>query len=942
MEEDSMLESENRKIKEESFIERQRLKEYNSNNYLICTLRFSIIEKVLTKYLFQNSGQHKEYSLYQLSKDLAKDSDSKSLFLSFCQMFIEKFGQESPLYFFNQISKELIRLFKAKDLSKIQFDDYILKLEFLLAWHFESNFYPRVSILEIIESLNDNLYLSNGITNFIYSIESINTIEHFLEAFERQSLCTRIDGDLDLINNLFCCEKVYYFYCDKMNKKKIMNGNMIKYLLQQLNTKISKNKNSKINSLDIENYIMINLYLIDKILQNYTFYLYKDPELVEIFDSLEKFKTWPSPISIFCNRVIENIINENYFQGISLLNKLRQAYYLDLIDNDITSIETNMFKYTLVIYSKEWEKRHEKDKNNFFDIKKFINYLKGKPCNKHNKKLILKEILIKLLITIIFNSDQNFNDDTFRKLYSAYLPNYTTIYDDNNSSINNDKVKASLDKLFKVIDVGFDKTISDFSDEINLCAKKIISSINSVKISDKNKKGDNIFENDFYLPINSMRNYLKPNFTEFKTIYKDDNNNKEEQDIVNIFDSYINNFTKIVNTYFGYFLSTPKDPIVANNLNTMRKNFFNSYHINILLFEEENTINYLIENLQNKIFSVLDTKISESDFNNFWKYFVEDKKEIIPKFLLYVVPYYERSTSNPFRLLTEENSLKNKETYLSEFIANHDYIYKNIIFMPFSSACDGPMNNCINKSPEKTNDFMREPPISTLLSPLKKSLNYYLGDSNGIFNLDLYQVTINDKVIQKVFFKNIEILDIINEGNKKTKLTMTCVDSLGVEDKEVKEIIIGNNFDIKIFNLFYKNNVPFNYNINSNNGWLEMFLDDKYDIEEVDRFCNFQNFLQYNKESKFYEEFNMPQTDIETRFTNYKIKSILIESNSPTIIIRSDDYMDINYGEKVDLRSSTSTKTGNSDNELKLKIKIEPYLVNDQRYSIPIATFTTI
>ena len=933
-----MQEGENKKIKEESFIERQRLKEYNSKNYLTCTLRFSIIEKVLTKYLFQNSGTHKDYSLSPLSKDLIKDPDNKSLFLSFCQMFIEKFGQESPLYFYNQISKELIRLFKTKDLSKIQFDDYILKLEFLLCWHFESNFYPRVSILELIESLNDNIYLSNGITNYIYSIESINTIEHFLEIFEKQSLCTRIEGDLELINNLFCTEKVYYFYCDKMNKKKIMNGNMITYLLQQLNTKIAKNKNSKINSLDIENYIMINLYLIDKILQNYTFYLYKDPELVDIFDSLEKFKTWPSPISIFCNRVLENIINENYFQGISLLNKLRQAYYLDLIDNDITSIETKIFKYTLVIHSKEWEKRHENDKNNYFDILKFINYLKDKPKNKHNKKLILKEILIKLLITIIFNSDQNFNDDTFKKLYNLYLPNYTSIYDDNNTSIDNDKVKASLDKLFKVIDVGFDKTINDFNKEINLCAKKIIASINSGKI-DSNKKGDNIYENEFYLPINSMRNYLKPSFTEFNAIYKDDNNNKEEKDIVNIFDSYINNFTKIVNTYFKYFLTTPKDQIVAKNLDTMRKNFFNSYHINILLFEEENTINDLIENLQNKIFNVLDTKISDSDYNNFWKFFVNDKKEVIPKFLLHVVPCYERSTSNPFQLLTEENSLKNKETYLSEFIANHDYIYKNLIFMPFSSACDGPLNNAINKSPEKTTDFMRQPSRSTLFSPLKKILNYYLGDSNGIFNLDLYQVTINDDVIKKVFFKNIEILDIINEGNKQTKLTMTCVDSLGVESKEVKEINIGNNFDIKIFNLFYKNNVPFTYNMNSNNGWLEMFLDDKYDIEEVDRFCNFQNFLQYNKESKFYEEFILPQTDIETRFTNYKIKNIIIESNSPTIIIRSDDYMDINYGEKI---SSDTGSTKGATNDFKLVIKIEPYLVNDQRYSIPIATFTTI
>ena len=219
-EDQQIVEGENRRIREESFIERQRLKEYNSKNYLICTLRFSIIEKVLTKYLFQLSGNGKDYSLNQLSKNLSKDPDNKSLFLSFLQMFIDKFSGESPLYFYNQLSRELLRLFKIKDLSKIQFDDYILKIEFLLAWHFESNFYPRTAIFEIIESLNDNIYLSNGITNYIYSIESFNTIEHFMKVFEKQSLCTRIDGDLDLVNNLFCSEKAYYFYCDKMNKKK--------------------------------------------------------------------------------------------------------------------------------------------------------------------------------------------------------------------------------------------------------------------------------------------------------------------------------------------------------------------------------------------------------------------------------------------------------------------------------------------------------------------------------------------------------------------------------------------------------------------------------------------------------------------------------------------------------------------------------------------------
>ena len=934
------MEENERKIKEDSLLDKLRLKEYNSKNYLICTYRFSVLEKIITKLLFQLAGSKKEYDLNQEYKD------KKFIKSVFARMFIEIFGAESPLYFYNQLAKELLRLFKIEDVSKIKFDDYILKIEFLLAWHFENNFYPRTSIFELIESLNDNIYLSNGVTNYIYSVESINTIEHFIRIFEKQSLCTRIAGDLDLINNLFCSEKVYYFYCDKENKDKKSCGNMIKYLLEQLNTKITKNKSNKINSIDIENYIMMNLYLIDKIIQYYTFYLYRDPELSDIFNSLEVFKTWPSPISNYCNRVIENLINENYFQGISLLNKLRQEYYLDLIDNNITSINTKTFKYTLIVYSKEWEKRHENDKNSFFDLLKFIKYLKDKPKSKKSKKLILKEVLIKLLVTIIYNSGQNFNDDTFRKLYSSYLPNYSNIYDDKNADIENDKVKDSLDKLFKLIDVGFDKTNIDFCREINSCASKIISTINAAK-TDKNKKGDNIYENEFYLPINSMRNYLKPDYTEFKAIYKDDNDNKPETDIVNIFDTYIKNFTGMVNTYFKYFLATPSDKTEEKNLDTMRKNFFKNYRINILLFEEESTINDFIENLQNKVFSVLESKISDEDFNKFWKLFVSEKKEVIPKFLLYIVPCYERSSSNPFQLLTEENSLKNINTYLSEFIANHDYIYKNIIFMPFASSCDTYLNKVINKSPETTDNFMLKPPLKTLLSPLKKPLDYYLSDSIGIFNLDLYKVSINDKYIEKVFYKNIEILDYFKKPNRKTKITMTCVDNLGIEDKKVKEIDLGNqDFDIKIFNLFYKSNVPFNYNMTSNNGWLEMFLDDNYDIEESNRFCNFQSFLQNAKETKYYEEFNMPQTDIETRFKNYKITSITIESNSPTVIIRCDDYMDIDYTKKKDEKENEKKEEKKEEKEapveVKLKIQIEPYLVNKQRYSIPIATFTTI
>ena len=928
--------AEKSKKKKETFIEKECLKGYKSDNYLISTLRLSIIEKVLTKYLFQNSGLNKDFSLNPLFQKFSKDKNNLKELL---EGFVKTFGKESPLYFYNQISNEIKRVFSKDDFTKLTFEDYILKLEFLLSWHFENNFYPRKEIFEIIESVNDNIYLSNGITNYFYSIESINTIEKFIKIFEKQSLCTRIKKDIDLINNLFCTEKIYYFFCDYNKKQKIPCGNFIKYLLKQLNTKIERDKNMKINSIEIQNYIMMNLFLIDKILQNYPFYLYKEPELAEIFESLEIFKAFPCPISNYCNRVIENIVNENSLQGISILNKLRQQYYLDLLDNDITIIDTSKFKYTLIIYSKEWDKERKDDINcNYFNIAKFMEYLKDKPKDKKNKKLILKEILIKIFITILFNSPQNFNDDTIKKIYNLYMPNYTTIYDGKNiAEIEKDKVKGSLEKMFNIIDSGMDKTVLDFSKEINLLSKKIISTVSTSKPD--MKKGGNIYTSDFFLPINSMRNYLKPNYTEFKPIYKD-NPPENDSNILNIFDSYIKNFKDVVNTYFKYFFSKPVDNEINQNLDTMRRNFFLNYHINVLIFEEENSITELIENLQNTIFKVLDKKISDEEFNNFWKYFIDDKKEIIPKFLLYVVPFYERSTSNPFKILTEENTLKNKENYLSEFIANHDYIYKNMIFMPFSTSCDSSLCHLINNSPEKTEDFIQNPDKNTMYSPLRKCLNNYLGDSSGLFELDLYKITINDK-IEKVFFKNIEILEVNDDSYKQTKLTMTCVDELGIERRGTLDIDLGNNdFDIKIFNLFYKNNVPFNYNMNSNKGWLEMFLDDKYDIVEVDKFCNFQQFLEYNKESKFYDEFNLPTTDIESRFKNYKIKNIIIESNSPNIIIRCDDYVDIDYSKEIEM--DTCSSKSNCSTELKLKIKIEPFCVNDKRYSIPIATFTTI
>ena len=163
-------EENNKKIINESFIAKYFLdvdRKYSVDFYLTCPIRFSIFEKILTNYFFQFNQESKDFSLYPLLDSLMEDPKKKSLFISYLKFYIEMFEEDNPLFFFAELSKEFIRLLKNEDLSMVKFDDYILRIEFLLAWHFENNFFPK-SIFENFECMyNDNIYLQKGITNYI-------------------------------------------------------------------------------------------------------------------------------------------------------------------------------------------------------------------------------------------------------------------------------------------------------------------------------------------------------------------------------------------------------------------------------------------------------------------------------------------------------------------------------------------------------------------------------------------------------------------------------------------------------------------------------------------------------------------------------------------------------------------------------------------------------
>ena len=854
---ESTSESSSKLDNEENFIFRYNLKPeeiYSKDRYLVALMRFSIFEKILTRYIFQNQPESKEFTLYPFLEDIQGDTKLSLKFKNIMDYCSKNFQKDHPLYFFGQIAEEILRIIKEEDLSLMKFDKYILKIEFLLAWHFENNFFPKQ--LDVIMGIDyyENLLLQKGKINYVYSIQSINTIEQFLKVFERQNLSTRIENEFPLIRHLFCTEKIYYFYCDKLQREKLPSGNVIKYLLDQIKLKLSEYTNSKVKNYDFENYFMMNFFIINRILQNFPFYLYKKPELLDIYNNIKLLKTWPHPIGITCLNLLQVIINECTFQGISLLNKIRQIYYIDLLDQKINIIETKYFRGVLVLYPNDWETKHNEFINtanpDVFNIVKFLNRLVSKPIKEHNKKILLRELIIKIFITFLFNSKQTFNDNNFKSIYLKFLPKYEYLYkednknenknqeeeeeedEENENNINEDGtkkskkdniynekfgiIKPSLDKLLKIIDIG-----NKESNENNI----------------QNDEEETILDSKAYLPISSFRSYLKPIYTNIKKIYKSKDNNSS----LDLYDYYIKNFIHIVKNYFPYFLSKSDDQDINIKLDTLRKNFFNNFRINLLVVENSGTMNDLLDNIYTKIFKQLDKKISDQNFNKFWCYFVDKKENIIPKFLLHVVPNYDKDSENPFKLINTRdnneienlNKSDNSYSYLSEFIASADNIYKNIIFLPFSSTCDPVFYSYILNCQLNDKNPLKFPSLDTMYCFLRKPLDYYIGDSNGIFNLDIYKIALNDtNKSEHLFWKNIEI---ISNDNKPCKITLQLVDILGLQKDNNLEMIIDGIFFIKIFNIFFKKDVPFNYNMTSNNGWLEFFFDDKYNKEEIDK-----------------------------------------------------------------------------------------------------------
>jgi hypothetical protein len=163
----------------------------------------------------------------------------------------------------------------------------------MLSNHIEKNLFesnPKSKIDE--DYFNENyVKLSSEKQNFEYSITCIFTLFKIMDKLESLNLKIKLLEQIDSFGII--SEKIK----KKLEKKNTDDNkqakNIIDYFIKSHLQNITKelyNESSTFNNYEIENKICLSLFLIRKIIKDYSFYFDKKPELERIYLELKKFK----------------------------------------------------------------------------------------------------------------------------------------------------------------------------------------------------------------------------------------------------------------------------------------------------------------------------------------------------------------------------------------------------------------------------------------------------------------------------------------------------------------------------------------------------------------------------------------------------------------------------------------------------------------------------
>lgn len=425
------------------------------------------------------------------------------------------------------------------------------------------------------------------------------------------------------------------------------------------------------------------------------------------------------PIGNFGMNLYEVLINELYFQGVSVMNQLRKIYFIDLIDPKIHTIETKDFNSVLFVYSED--EKQDKERQDIADILQLICEKKNKYDPKYDNKyddLSLREFMVKIFLTIARNSNEKINSSILDNIIKKFMTeknsevnrdnnNYNDdnieIEDDNDRSkisekdinlINSpgkdkpleDNTRSCMDTLLKIIDVGLDKNYEDFMQDIQMIAQPLVKISPIFGMMGTKGVKDN--------PITDFRCYLKPKYNEKKKIGLPifDNGDivvSDHPGLFNLYESCKNSLRDVYKKYFNHLEDKESDKEEKIHENKEKRiNFFKDFKTKIALVEDKKVMSSFIHQIyqtHKKLDDITENEHMEDKYY-FWPKFTNNNKEIDMNYVLYLLPHYESYKDMfPMPSKNEKNYYEDFIPLLSEFISNHDHIYQSLVFNPWSA-----------------------------------------------------------------------------------------------------------------------------------------------------------------------------------------------------------------------------------------------------------------
>ena len=764
----------------------------------------------------------------------------------------------------------------------------------------------------VLSNILGDLYIKTS-----YNVSIFGLIFFIIQELEKQMFDTIL---IQQITNE--SDKIYYGL-----KAPLLKNGFIELLIkndieEKLN--IMYKDNSIGYAYIAEKFITYDLFIIYIILKNFPFYVMTRSRLEKLFVLLKKYKSFPYPIGSIGMDLFKLLINELYLPGVTLLQEIRNVYFLDIIDPKMGEIECTDFIKVISFDEEIFTNYSQYFLNEEEKITKLSDY----------KNLTFTSLVI-YIAYILYNSEDKKENDREEQYLDGILALFEkrlkqkkeNKYDENKENFQvNISEKNIINNVFNLIDNGLDSNFINFSKEVKTINDKLISKAKEIHETTTSKPRENInlrkflFHKIYHKPIKKISSNVKEkryykffereNERDEVLLKSDEEKEKGEQNVDEIEDKdlilarenikkiekyrrqlenesniigdeiindYIDNFLNLKKKYFSHFQyfdinkykftdSKDKEEVLQYNSEVSIKEKQLAYNYSQKYIIKEDQLLDFIEKLnywKENINPVYHSKLfQQSRFDKDDNRKIDNSKK----------KKGHRNTDEKDRLNVQNLTLQKQEL---ENLINKKLPFNYKLYLIPSNENFSALSKFISK-----HDFLYKTIIGDYFLDYPKNLPDKEKNVNDV-PLQIYLMEAKHKFNLKIF-KAITKTDLIYIFGS---LHISCDNEVIItfDSDEDKRLIFKNNYNkiyIDIINLYSETDKSDSIKINDIEKYLVNSTEDYFQIFISGKQEKTNQIIKDNQREEYFKKFviNMMNFDVST--LNYQARRIKIESNN--------------------------------------------------------------